>query len=271
MASRFKKTLITTLLVGLASTALCSSALAKSSTPTLTANVGFVKLSGLPAGASNINPIRLKAIRETATTLGARGALAWRSIQIDHQLKKETNYLNHVFNFNQLLIDNDVLPPVLVEADNSLNLDGSDSIRLASKIYKIEAAAKFVTTAPNWRSYLWMNYNKPSLPDKSLLPQTQAEASVWNMYLKKGWKEGLTQANAIFSVNLNRLKRDYTGMLLYRKLLAQHIVSSPYVAQADLGVTGNAKELRIGDRVRRITSQAKLQTNEQKWTPVLTK
>ena len=238
---------------------------------TLTANVGFVSLGNLPSGSQYVSRIRLKALRETATTLGARGALAWRSMQIDHTLKKEAKYLSHIFDFNQLVLNHDVLPPVLTEADRSLNLASGNSIRLASKIYKIVNPARFVTTAPTWRSYLWMTYKKPTLPDHTLLPNTQAEASVWNAYLKKGWKKGLQQANDIFATNLSRLKRDYTGMVLYRKLLDQHIVSAPFVAQTNLGVTGNSKELRVNDRVLRITAPSKLQTNSKRWTPVLTK
>ena len=81
-----------------------------------------------------------------------------------------------------------------------------------------------------------MSYKKPSLPNKSLLPTNRAEAYAWDEYLQDGWKQGLRQANDIFSANLNRLKRDFTGMVLYRKLLAQDMISSPTVAKADLGV-----------------------------------
>lgn len=255
------------LLVGLASISLASYASKK---PTLTADVGFVSLSNLPSGSNQINPIRLQALHETAFTLGARGALAWRSIQIDRTLENESDYLNHVFNFNQLLINGNVLPPVITQADDSFNLSSANAIRTASKIYKIVSQARFTTTAPTWRAYLWMNFKKPKMPSHTLLPSTQIEANVWNQYLREGWKQGLAQANEIFAVNLNRLKRDYVGMVTYRKLLAQHMVSAPYVAHANLGVTGNSQEIRINDRVARITDQSKLQTDANKWTPVFT-
>lgn len=237
----------------------------------LSADVGFVSFGNLPTGSSQINPIRLKAIQETATTLGARGALAWRALQIDNTLKNESQYLDNVFNFNRLLINGDVLPPVLVEAENSFNLSSSNAIRLASKIYKIEAPARFVSVAPTWRTYLWMDFNKPTLPNKALFPTTQAEATAWNAYFKEGWKEGLQQANEIFAENLSRLKRDYTGMMLYRKLLDQQMVSPPFVSRASLGVTGNSNEIRINDRMARITEKAKLQPDSKSWKPVFTK
>ena len=61
------------------------------------------------------------------------------------------------------------------------------------------------------------------------------------------------------------------GMVLYRELLAEHMVSPPYVAKAQLGVTGDATQLRINDQVLRITAQSALQPNPSKWMPVITK
>ena len=75
----------------------------------------------------------------------------------------------------------------------------------------------------------------------------------------------------IFTANLNHLKRDMIGIILYRKLLAEHIVSAPFVAKAKLGVTGNATQLRINDEILRITAQSQLQPNPMKWRPIITK
>lgn len=261
-----KKKLQIICLIGLASIPLASFAKNES----LTADVGFATLSNLPPGSNAINPIRLQAIEEASTTLGARGALAWRSLQINRTLQSEADYLDQVFNFNQILINGDVLPPVLTQANNNLTIDDKDALRSSSKIYKIVSPAQFVTTPPTWRDYLWMNYKKPQIPDHTLLPTTQAEATVWNAYLKIGWKEGIQQANEIFAVNLNRLKRDYTGMVLYKQLLDQHMVSAPFIAHANLGVTGDSQEIRINDNVSRITANSELQTNPNKWTPVIT-
>jgi defect-in-organelle-trafficking protein DotC len=237
----------------------------------LSADVGYVNLSSLPVSTANISPIRLQAIRETATQLGATGGLAWRALQIDNSLSGQAGYLDHVFDFNQLLLPHNVLPPVLTEADDSINQDNGTALRLASKTYQLISNARFVTSPPTWRTYLWMHYDKPDMPDHTLLPSTQAEAKLWNIYLKQGWKEGLNQANSIFGINLNRLKRDYKGMVLYRKLYAENMVSAPFVASTDLGVTGDANHIRINDRVLRITALSKMQTNSNDWNPVLIK
>lgn len=234
------------------------------------ADAGYVDVKSFPNTDPNINSIRLTALRETATSLGARGALAWRSYHINKALDAEASYLDRVFNFNQLLLTSNVLPPILVEANDMLTLDGNDAFRAANKTYQIVAQARFVTAPPTWHDYLFMPFNKPPLPDKSLMPNTQAEAIAWNQFLKEGWEQGLAQANEIFSTNLSRLKRDYLGMILYRKLLAQNMISSPIVSKANLGITGDANQMRINDEIMRITAQSALQLNSSKWKPIIT-
>lgn len=239
-------------------------------TPRLTADVGYISIPHLPAGGDTVNPIRFAAIRQAASSLGARGGLAWEARNIDVALQSESIFLDQVFDFNQLLLGHNVLPPVLIQSNNNLNLADNDTLRLATKTYRIIRPARFVTAPPIWRDYLWMRFKKPMLSDPSLLPKTRAEADVWNHYVKQGWLNGIGQADAIFADDLNRLKRDMLGMVLYRKLLALHMVSAPFVAKAQLGVTGDATQLRIDDQVLRITGQSELQTNPQKWQPVLT-
>lgn len=237
------------------------------------AQVGYISTKKLQQieEASKINKVRLAAIRTTAASLGARGALAWRATHIDAALKAEGGYLDHVYDFNQILIRDNVLPPVLTSADNTLNLANDAAIRLADRTYRIVSPARFVTAPPTWRTYLWLGYKKPEVPDFSLLPRNNPEVIVWNEYLVRGWKQGLAQANEIFSSNLSRLTRDYLGMVMYRKLLAQKMISQPYVASASLGVTGNANELRIDDQIMRITQRSKLNPDSKAWNAVITK
>jgi defect-in-organelle-trafficking protein DotC len=265
---KLKKTLRSLLLIIPATCLLTACA---SSKQPLAANVGFINPSSLPTVAGGINPIRLKALQETALALGAKGALAWRAVHINESLQAQARSLDHIYDFNQILLRHNVLPPVIVEANNDVTLSDSDTIRLANKVYKIIEPARFVTAPPTWRTYLWLNFKKPDLPSEGLLPNSKTEADVWNAYLKKGWENGLIQANSIFKANLSRLKRNYQGMVLYKQMLAQQMVSAPTVAKAQMGVTGNSKEMRVNDTVIRITSHSALQTNANKWQPFLTK
>lgn len=223
-----------------------------------------------PAGG-NISSIRLQAIQETALSVGARSGLAHRSNQLNAILLKDAKTLDRAFNFVPLMLEHNVAPPILVEGLDTMNLADDMSIRIADRSYTIMQQARFVTAAPNWRSYLWMGFDKPEAPDRSLLPRDRSEDKVWRCFIEIGWKKGIKQANIIYSENLNRLRRDYQGMLMYRRLLAQNMVSTPFVAKVDLGITTENNSMRINDQVLRITALPQLQGNGTTWNPVLVK
>lgn len=213
--------------------------------------------------------LRVAALKQAALTLGAQAGLAWRSKKIDAELEKKATYLRNIFNFDALILDHNVLPPVLTEGDQTLNLNDPQTIRLASKTYKIVQNAQFVTAPPTWRTYLFMDYNKPELPDKTLLPENAAEQQVWQQEIQVGWESGVRQADTIYAENLAELRRDYEGMILYRKLLAKHMVTPPYVATTRLGVTGDKNQININDQVLRISALSALQTDPQKWKAIV--
>jgi defect-in-organelle-trafficking protein DotC len=60
-------------------------------------------------------------------------------------------------------------------------------------------------------------------------------------------------------------------MLLYRKLLTQRMISPPFVARTELGVTGDGSDMRINDQVLRIVELPKLQTNTKQWQAIVVK
>ncbi len=212
-----------------------------------------------------ISALRGQALRETALSVGARGGLAYRAYQINCILLAQEKLLYRVYNFNQLMLDKSVLPPVLIEGRKLLNLASNDAIRIADRSFQILHQAKFVTVPPTWREYLWMSYPPPDEPDRSLLPRNAAERIIWKKYIDEGWQCGIDQANTIFRENIGRLKRDFEGMIRYRTLLAQNMVSPPFVAELDLGVTGNCNDMNVNDRVLRITALPCLQVDSKNW------
>ena len=234
---------------------------------------GLQKLSAPPP---EVNPssdavtlIRADALKVTALSLGAQAGLHWQSENINSVLKKNSKTLDQTYNFNAFLLDHNILPPVLTEGRETLNLDSPDTIRLADRTYEIVSQAKFVTTTPTWRDYLWMDYPKPPVPNGGILPHDTTERILWRQLAKKGWENGVDQANEIYSENLSRLERDYKGLMLYRKLRTQNIVSAPFVATTNLGVTGGGAKLNVNDQVLRITALPALQPNSSRWRPVL--
>ena len=215
--------------------------------------------------------IRQAGLRETALSLGAQAGLAWRAKIIDDALVKQTRHLDSIYDFNALILEHNVLPPVLMEGRHTLNVADAQTIRISDRTYKVAKQARFVTTAPNWRQYLWLDYKKPEYPHISLLPRNREERETWCVYVDKGWRNGVEQANIILEENIARIREDFSGMILYRKLLSMNMVSPPYVSHTDLGVTGDTEEIHIDDRVLRITALPALNVNSEEWRAAVAK
>jgi defect-in-organelle-trafficking protein DotC len=218
-------------------------------------------------GAEQMNYIRMDAVRDTAMSLGARTALAWRGEQINKMLASQADHLNAVFNFGGLVLADNIIPPVLLESRNALSIDSPQNIRVSDRTYQILKQAQFISTPPTWREYLLMDQTRPEEPDMSLLPSTDQEKAAWRQGIAKGWEDGLKQADQIYDENLARLKRDYQGMVRYRMLLAQNMVSAPQVAQRDLGITGGGESLAVNDRILTIKALPSLKANSESWKP----
>ena len=160
-------------------------------------------------------------------------------------------------------------PPIISEGDNATLIEtGGQSAAVADKIFNINRNARIVSTPRTWRAYLEREWGAVAQPPEVLKPRTNAEKKEWVKYLTNGWKEGTAQADEIFQADLNKLVADYTGMIRYRKLLAQGVVSAPYALQVDHGVTGGGDEMRVGDRAVQITGPSVLRTEAYEWQPV---
>ncbi|MBT4803826.1 MAG: type IV secretory system conjugative DNA transfer family protein [Legionellales bacterium] len=239
--------------------------------PVLTTLIFTSCSSDDPTEATGLNKIRASAISEAAFTYGAQYALAWRASVISKNIEKQDKMLNEVYNFKGLVMDHNVLPPILQKSDNSMNLSNPNVIRLSDSVIEIIMPARFITTTPSWRNYINMSiYKYPEEPDNTVLPKTDEENLLWDKSVKKGWEEGKDQGDYIFMNSLSRLTRDYNGMSLYKKLYSQNMISAPFVSKANLGITGNSAKMRLNDQIVRITKPSELKTNFSKnWKPVL--
>ncbi|MDQ2994374.1 MAG: type IV secretion system DotC family protein, partial [Pseudomonadota bacterium] len=175
--------------------------------------VELVKIAALKqGGVSGMSNFRVEALRDTAIAIGAQGGLAWRAERIDCVLRCQAKMLDRIYNFRALLLRDNILPPVLGEGRDPLNIANCETIRAADIMYRIISPPCFVSNPPNWRDYLWMHYEKPEEPNATLLPKNRNEAAVWNCFVRQGWQQGIDQADLIFDANLARLNRDYHGM-----------------------------------------------------------
>jgi defect-in-organelle-trafficking protein DotC len=99
------------------------------------------------------------------------------------------------------------------------------------------------------------------------LPKDDTERAAWRIFVKQGWAAGVVQAEDTFEADLDRLTEDFVGMVRYRELLAQRMISPPFAIADDRGVTGGGTEMRIGDRGVTITDKSALIPRSDQWTP----
>ena len=216
--------------------------------------------------------IREDALKEAAISYGARAGLAKKTREIRESIHKKAAVLDQLYNFNRLLIPAPsgllIEPPIISEGENATLIeDGGQTAAVADRIYNINRNARIVSTPRTWRAYLERDWGEVELPPQILFPRTDEERKIWIDALTKGWEEGLKQADEIFQADLNKLVADFSGMIRYRKLLAQGIVSAPFALQVDRGVTGGGDEMRVGDRAVEITGPSQLMTEAFEWHP----
>lgn len=216
--------------------------------------------------------IRMDAIKEAAISFGARGGLAKRTYQIREELKLRSRYLDKVFDFDLLLISAPsgllIEPPIITESMNSMLVDiDGQTAAVSDKIYNIIRNARIVSAPRTWRIYLEREWGEVIPPPDILVPQNDEERDVWVEHVEKGWKHGWQQADEIFKSDLARLESDFQGMIRYRMLLAQGMVSPPYALQIDRGITGGGDQMRVGDRAVQITGVPELMTGAESWKP----
>jgi defect-in-organelle-trafficking protein DotC len=216
--------------------------------------------------------IRLDALKEAAVSYGARAGLAARTFEIRKQIDIRSRHLDKVYDFGKLLVPAPsgllIEPPVVSEAENNMliDFDGQEAA-VSDRIYHIINNARIVSAPRNWRGYLEREWGAVEAPPDILRPEDDEEREVWNDYTEKGWEQGVLQANEIFEEDLNLLNADFQGMVRYRMLLSQGMISPPHALQVDRGITGDGDEMRVGDRAVKITGVPELMTGFDEWRP----
>lgn len=214
--------------------------------------------------------LRLPAMEETALAYGTRAGLAYETARINKRLEHNANLMTNTYNFQNLMLqapnNTMVSPPIISEAIDAWEVfDAGKTLRVADTVYEIIDQARFTPVAPMWQTYLITRFDDAQEPPEALLPQTEAEKERWNRWIAKGWKKGVEQAHEIFQANLDRLNRDFTGMVRYKALLEEGKVSAPVLAAANLGATGTGQDMRVNDNAIRMTQEPQLQVNTKQW------
>lgn len=222
---------------------------------------------GAATDSPGLENLRIRAMADEAHRLGSQAALHWRYKIILSIIRKYERSLDEAFNFGPLMIEEVVLPPVIKRIERASRKYSDREMRTVTVGYRLEHPARIVTIAPTWRAFLVRQYPMPDRPADVLLPKNGDEVEVWQRNVRLGWAEGLAQANRNFRISLNLLTSTYIGMLQYKMLLAQNVVSAPNLATTNLRITSDGRTLNIGDRIYRLTSDSEF-TDSARWDAV---
>lgn len=215
---------------------------------------------------SAIPQIRYNAIRETALTYGAQAGLARRNFENKEKLERRAQDLDVIYNFQALMLEGNVLPPVLSETSDIYDQSSDDMLRVIGKVFRIEQQARFVYTTPNWRSYMLTAYEFDQNLTLAVAPQNDSERAVWKASVEEGFKIGVEQADKILEQNFAVLRRDFLGMVLYHRMLDNGMVTRPYVAANKSGVVRSKDgSMHIGEVFLRITASPDFVDSADKW------
>ncbi|MDR3153434.1 MAG: type IV secretion system DotC family protein [Deltaproteobacteria bacterium] len=210
-------------------------------------------LKGGDAADARPGPPRDRAQREAAFSASVQAGARWRYARIlEERVAPNEAKLDRLFDFKALMIrkgDVWVLPPVATGAGRAVRLEeGSLKASGQEKSYRLVEKAKMALGPPDWREYLAAGLPQPEDIHPSILPSGLREARLWRERVDKGWKTGAEEAEDLFRRRAALLARDYAGMLLFRELSGERLVSGPEVK-----VTGKARSARDEELVYMLT------------------
>lgn len=190
--------------------------------------------------------------------------------KINELLERRSSHFEKLYNFRVLLIEGNLIPPVVVKAKNVYENMGDDSFRTVSSIYRIRKPAKVSYNSPNWRDYLmadWELIDMPFLPNE-LKPKNSKEKNIWKEYVSQGYEKGVAHARNLMSLMLARLNEDFNGMVLAHRLYELNMIEFSTLTSMNKGAVVTAKEININDKVVKLNSNDVFKSPEN-WKPMI--
>lgn len=205
------------------------------------------------------NEVRLRAISDYAKQVAMQVSIRAGMKNINTVLSQNARQLDAIYNFQPLMIHSKVVPPVVTEAVDLYNQSGAMQIRLTDRVYDIVSQARISSTPPNWRDYLNFPNDQDAYNDYIYLtagmkPETSLEKRIWAEATKEGWDIGMSQSNTVLLEAMDRLNRDYIGMIRFHRLVAEGKLDMPAISSYELYDNSNGTRLLMGEKLFQITS-----------------
>ena len=218
--------------------------------------------------------LRFRSMREAAVSWGSQAGFHRRMWELQLMVTEREEIMDTIFDFNRVTWPTPngtgiIVPPV-IRRSGAIWSGGEDGLSAAATdaFFEILTPGRIAGTLPNWRDYLVLVPQSPAPVVASLRPYPE-ELPQWREWAATGWNAGFQQADLTFEAGLARLERDYQGMLEYRRLHAQNMISDIVIdtASYQLGAEDEGRIMRVGERSIRIAEPSQLIGDSSTWQP----
>ncbi len=223
---------------------------------------------------TEIEEERYDLLRDAALSYAAQAGYERRVWQIMRQLEADSPKLSQSFDFNRVAYrapqeTGYILPPVVSRATAAINVaENGRSAVAADEYYRIEIPGRITTVVPTWRDYLVIPLEEPARQNDDFLPQNREEKRVFARFAAEGWQAGVEQADEALALNFARLRRDYLGMIEYRRMVQAGLITEMIIRDSERRATGAGEELFIAERRVQIINAARFVRDPSKWRPL---
>ena len=213
---------------------------------------------------------RREAMRAAVLAYGAQGGLAHRSWEIEHEVvAKHADKLDRLYGFRRLTETRHgfvLVPPVVGETRRAIRLGrGGRRAASAARVVRIVEAERLATAPPHWRDFLVRRWRVPEPPVSVLFPRDEAEKADWARWIAEGWARGVSQADAIFAADLDRLNAVLEGIARWGVLHEARMIGAPEVQVSEAATAGGGRVMRVGETLVRLGRPAQLQLRSREW------
>lgn len=190
--------------------------------------------------------------------------------KINMSLEERASQLDMLYNFRNLLLEDNLLPPVVIKAKDLYEQIDKDSYHETSVIYRIRKPSRLSYNSPTWRDYIFLNpekLDKPMLPE-DMRPKERGAKDAWERSVKDGYARGQEHAMTVFSLLLAELNEDFNGMVLAHHLFELNMLNISSIKKLNKGTIVTDKEINVNDRVVRLNPNDVFIERKQ-WKPHL--
>ncbi len=104
---------------------------------------------------------------------------------------------------------------------------------------------------------------------KEMLPANEQERKIWKETAAKSYEMGLVEGRNIVEDAVDRLKRDYLGMVTFHKFVLEGKLSMPAISSQSLAVTSTQDTIALDMKLLQIQQLPQFNSNIETWKPIL--